>query len=151
MIIRAARVEDAPAIARLAAEDDAGAWTERSIAEELARPQAEVLVAERPGSEPGSSPLAGFAVAWFVAGELGVLSIAVARSERRRGIGARLFAALLDRGRTRGCSELHLEVRAGNSGARGFYGALGLTEVGVRRGYYANNGEDAVLMSRPLT
>jgi [ribosomal protein S18]-alanine N-acetyltransferase len=73
-------------------------------------------------------------------------SIAVAIDSQRRGVGRQLFHALTEELRRQGADRLVLEVRAANTAALAFYGSLGLVQTGVRRRYYADPIDDAVLM-----
>jgi [ribosomal protein S18]-alanine N-acetyltransferase len=75
-----------------------------------------------------------------------VTTVAVAPDHRRRGIAVLLMCALHDDARERLCDALTLEVRASNVGARALYERFGYVAEGLRRGYYSDNGEDAVIM-----
>lgn len=112
---------------------------------ELARPYARLWVA-RP--EAGS-PALGFLLAWRLGDELEIQTVATAPEARRRGVGRALVLAAIDEARATGCQRLLLEVRASNQAALGLYRALGFEQDGLRRGYYSDPTEDAVLMSRP--
>lgn len=94
--------------------------------------------------------LLGFAVCRLVLDTCELESIAVATEARRRGIGAILLAAATDFAAERGATRMELEVRAGNSTAIDFYTRMGFAQDGLRRGYYRNPDEDAVLMSRAI-
>jgi ribosomal-protein-alanine N-acetyltransferase len=94
--------------------------------------------------------LLGFAVCRIVLDICELESIAVAPEARRRGIGATLLAAAADFAAERGATRVELEVRAGNSTAVGFYTRMGFAQDGLRRAYYRNPDEDAVLMSRTV-
>lgn len=106
-----------------------------------AQPRRVALVAE--GSESG---LAGFAVARVTAPEAELESIVTALVHQRRGVARELFSALKNELRRQGVHEVSLEVRAGNHAAQGFYRFLGFGQEGLRRAYYAEPVEDAVLM-----
>jgi ribosomal-protein-alanine N-acetyltransferase len=90
--------------------------------------------------------IAGYAAAAVAFDEIHLLSIAVAPDRRRRGSAGALLAALIERGRARGAVRVILEVRDGNRGARSFYRMHGFTEIGRRRRYYTDTGEDAIIM-----
>jgi [ribosomal protein S18]-alanine N-acetyltransferase len=124
---------------------EAPRW-ERRVYEELTQ-------AEAPGfgfvAIEGDS-LLGFAVCRLVLDTCELESIAVAAEARRRGIGATLLAAAADFASERGATRMELEVRAGNSAAIGFYTRMGFAQDGLRRAYYRNPDEDAVLMSRSV-
>jgi ribosomal protein S18 acetylase RimI-like enzyme len=139
--VRPARLAECAEIAALAAALLPEAWTEAQLSSEVALPEGRVWVAR------GAAGLAGFLVARRELDELYVLLAGVAPAARRRGIAARLFAALLER--ERGLARAHLEVRESNIGAQAFYRSLGFEAVGRRPRHYVG-GEAAVLMSRGL-
>lgn len=131
-----AELEAVDAIAR-ESFDDAGF----STAKELERPWARVWIARPEGSLPHA-----FLVAWHVADELHILNIATASSIRGRGLGTSLMKAALEFAAESGVALVLLEVRRSNRGAIRFYRRLGFSVTGVRPGYYADNGEDAIEM-----
>lgn len=120
--------------------EDAGFSAEK----ELERPWARVWIA-RPAAA-GSLPSA-FLVAWHVADELHILNIATVPSARRRGVGTALMNVALEYAGASGVRLVLLEVRRSNRDARRFYRRLGFSAMGVRPGYYADNGEDAIEMA----
>lgn len=91
----------------------------------------------------------GYGGLWVQVDELHVIVMAVHPSRRRRGLGARILDALIRHGMDLGCVRATLEVRAGNRAAQALYRDFGFREEGRRRGYYADNGEDALIMSTP--
>jgi ribosomal-protein-alanine N-acetyltransferase len=123
-------------------------------------PPAVYLAALDPESEPRRIALvaadaetgatAGFLVASLLPPQAELETIAVAPGGQRRGLGRRLLVAMVEELRTEQVTEILLEVRASNDAAFRFYLALGFTETGRRRGYYADPVEDAVLMSLRL-
>ncbi|MDO8578331.1 MAG: ribosomal protein S18-alanine N-acetyltransferase [Dehalococcoidales bacterium] len=89
----------------------------------------------------------GFAGLWIIADEAHVTAIAVREKYRGRKIGALLMVALIDLAVQLKARSLTLEVRVSNKVAQNLYTKFGFKEVGLRRGYYTDNREDAVLMS----
>lgn len=75
-----------------------------------------------------------------------VTTIAVDPAWHRRGIGIRLLLTLAREAIDRGALAMTLEVRLSNRGAQEMYKRFGFTPVGVRKGYYADTGEDALIM-----
>ena len=69
---------------------------------------------------------------------------------RRRGLGRRLLLLALQAGRKMGMQKAILEVREGNVAALALYRASGFVQAGRRRRYYADTGEDALVLERPL-
>jgi ribosomal-protein-alanine N-acetyltransferase len=104
-----------------------------------------VLVAllESGGLEGGG--LAGFVAARGMGPEAEMLNLAVDSSHRRHGIGRSLVEALHRRLRDGATERVFLEVRPSNLPAQQLYRSLGYAECGRRRGYYASNGEDALV------
>ena len=120
-------------------------WSERTFRNLLRRRDAVLLSAVYEEAR-----IAGYAAVWFVGREAELGDLAVAPSDRRRGIGGELVDAVLGEARTRGVVRIFLEVREGNRSAQGLYRSRGFEIVGRRRGYYAGPREDALVMRRLL-
>jgi ribosomal-protein-alanine N-acetyltransferase len=88
----------------------------------------------------------GFAGALLAAGDLHVVTIATDPVHTRSGIATRLLHELIERGIAMGAHALTLEVRASNHAAQALYRRFGLAPVGIRKGYYDPDGEDAIIM-----
>lgn len=97
--------------------------------------------------ESGGQYVVGFVGMWIMADEAHIINIAVRDSYRRRGIGELLLISAIDLAIELRARILTLEVRASNWAAKALYQRYGFKEVGLRRGYYADNREDAILMS----
>jgi ribosomal-protein-alanine N-acetyltransferase len=121
-------------------------WTRAAFADELERPWARLEVLRH---LPTGRVLA-YCNYWLVADELQILNVAVRPEERRRGHAARLLDHVVAVAREARVRVISLEVRASNTPAAALYRKLGFREVGVRPKYYANNGEDALLMDLEL-
>ncbi len=121
-------------------------WTPGMFQEEIGREFSDALVAvEVPG--PG---VLGYAVCWTVAGESHLLNIAVRADARCRGVGAALLKECIRRSAAAGARRIHLEVRPGNGSALRLYGRHGFVFRGIRKGYYTDTMEDAILLSREI-
>lgn len=138
------RPEDLPAVAALEAAAYEHPWPEESFREELSTPCSTSVVL-RDGDR-----VVAHLVTWVVADELTIMNVAVHPTHRRRGLAERLVLDALATARGAGVRVALLEVRASNVAARALYEKLGFRVTGVRRGYYANNGEDALLMERDV-
>lgn len=115
-------------------------WSRAMLADELSNDQTLYLVAVCEGR------IAGYAGAWIVLDEGHITNVAVDPDFRRTGIGRALLAALLEGLSGAGAMAATLEVRRGNAAAIALYEAFGFTVEGVRKGYYIDNGEDALVM-----
>ncbi|MEZ4540903.1 MAG: ribosomal protein S18-alanine N-acetyltransferase [Chloroflexota bacterium] len=97
--------------------------------------------------DPSGETLAGYAGFWLIADEVHVSTIAVHPDERRRGRGEWLFLNLLLEACRLDPLLVTLEVRTSNMAAQGLYRKYRFQEVGRRRRYYHDTGEDALLMT----
>lgn len=121
-------------------------WPRKLFEEEISREFSDALVAVTP--EAGG--VLGYAICWTVAGESHLLNIAVRPDARGRGVGGDLLAECIRRGARAGADIIHLEVRAGNAPALRMYAREGFSFRGIRRGYYTDTGEDAILLAREI-
>ena len=87
-----------------------------------------------------------YAGVWISFEEAQVTNVAVHPDYRGQGIGTKLFARLIEEVKTRGVTAITLEVRPSNEAAVKLYESFGLKSVGRRKGYYLDNGEDALIM-----
>lgn len=90
--------------------------------------------------------LVGWGGIWCVADEAEIASVCVDPAYRRLGGGRKLLQTLLKRARLSGAQNVYLEVRASNQAAQKLYRGAGFECIGVRKRYYTNPSEDAVLM-----
>lgn len=95
----------------------------------------------------GKEYVVGFAGFWFMADEAHIISIAVREEYQRQGIGELLLISVINLTTELNARIITLEVRASNIAAHSLYYKYGFTQVGLRRGYYTDNREDAVLMT----
>jgi ribosomal-protein-alanine N-acetyltransferase len=142
--IRRMELGDLPAVMSLEREIFRSPWSEAAFLQELAMPHSLPLVAQE------NDRIVGYAIAWFVADEVHLTNLAVAPDLRRRGVGTRLMEAILHEARRQGQRLLTLEVRMSNTGAQRFYERFGLRAVAIRKGYYSDDGEDALVMLTEL-
>lgn len=87
---------------------------------------------------------------WIVLDEAHITNIAVHPDYRGRRIGEKLVQEMLETAKKCGAGSITLEVRASNDVARKLYRKLGFTDSGVRKGYYSDTGEDAIIMWNKL-
>jgi [ribosomal protein S18]-alanine N-acetyltransferase len=119
-------------------------WPRQVFVDELAREWARVDVARDAGR------VVGFCNYWLVKDEVHLLAIATHPDRRRAGVGRRLMDHLLAVARARASILVTLEVRRSNRPAIALYERLGFAPVGLRRAYYAEDREDAVVMTLDL-
>ena len=99
-------------------------------------------IAEDEGEAPG---ILAFLVAQRVEAEWELENIVVAGTDRRRGVGTRLLSEFVAHARAEKGSGIFLEVRESNRSARALYRKAGFEETGLRKSYYSNPSEDAIL------
>lgn len=116
-------------------------WSHSLFVSELALRSTRAYFVARVGRE-----VVGYAGLMMSLTDGHVTTIAVDPAWQRSGIGTRLLLAIAREGVARGASALTLEVRLSNKGAQELYRQFGFKPVGVRKGYYADTGEDAIVM-----
>ena len=150
---RRMRLQDLPRVVEIEKDGFRHPWSRELLERELSHAWSTVLLAVEDRDAPGgpvqggrTEQVVGFVVFWLVHDEVHVLNIAAAREERRRGIGRALMDEAAEAGRQRGATLATLEVRRSNLPAIALYRALGYRQVGIRPNYYAEEGEDAIVM-----
>jgi ribosomal-protein-alanine N-acetyltransferase len=108
-----------------------------------------VLRKEPQTDEHREELLAGFVGLWFMLEECHVVTVAVREALRRQGIGELLVITAIDLALRREQEVLTLECRVSNTAAQALYEKYGFERVGVRRRYYTDNNEDALIMTTP--
>lgn len=93
--------------------------------------------------------IAGFVGIWFMAGDAHIVAIAVREEQRRLGLGELLLIGGIELAQDRDAQIVTLEARVSNEPAKALYAKYGFEEAGLRKGYYADNREDAVIMTTP--
>ena len=99
-----------------------------------------------PAIEVELRSIVGYAGLWLMTDEAHITTIAVDPDFQGNGIGELLLVALIDRARQIGARWLTLEVRVSNDVAQRLYEKYTFKEMGIRRRYYSDNGEDALVM-----
>jgi ribosomal-protein-alanine N-acetyltransferase len=102
---------------------------------------------DKDSSQAKRQYIVGFSGIWVLADEAHITNIAVRQQYQRQGIGELLLISTIDLAKELEANTMTLEVRASNLAAQNLYNKYGFTQVGLRRGYYLDNREDAVLMS----
>jgi ribosomal-protein-alanine N-acetyltransferase len=92
--------------------------------------------------------IVGFCSFWRVLDELHINNLAVLPEYRRQGVASALLSRVIEVGAGMGSRRATLEVRSSNDVARRLYGGFGFVVAGVRRGYYSNPIEDALVLCR---
>jgi len=145
------RPSDSRALAELHREDFSRPWNDGEFAALLGQ-EAVFGYAAREVGKP-KAPMAGFVLARLAAGEAEILTVAVSRACRRRGIGRKLMDAVLRELHVQRAEALFLEVDETNAPAVALYRKLGFREVARRPAYYQTPGwpkTDALVMRRDL-
>lgn len=141
--LRAMTADDVPAVRALdVALFGPSAWSEAMFADEVAAPDRRYLVAV------DGEAIVGYGGV-LARPEAEIMTLGVAPTHRRRGLGAGLLAALLEA--ADGAREVFLEVRSDEAAPQALYRRFGFEEIGRRAGYYALEGADAVIMRLRLT
>lgn len=143
-MIRKMRREDVPQVAALERLCFSDPWSEASISSELENPISLWLVAEADGV------VQGYIGSQSVSPDCDIMNLAVAPDARRQQLGRTLLQSLIDELHRYGMERLFLEVRASNAPARALYASFGFEQVGLRKKYYVNPTEDALILRKEL-
>ena len=117
-------------------------WSENSVASELNNPLSLWLVAME------EDKVAGYVGSQTVIDESDMMNVAVHPDHRRKGIAEALVVELVEALKKRESHCLTLEVRASNEPAKALYEKLGFAQVGLRKNYYRNPKEDALILRK---
>ena len=132
--------EDAEGVARVERESFPTPWSREDFWREASNDFACYIVAL------DDMEIIGFAGCWISFEEAQVTNIALTSAQRGRGLGKVLMAKLMRAAGERGAERMTLEVRPSNTPALRLYEGLGFAAIGVRKKYYQDNDEDAILM-----
>jgi len=92
----------------------------------------------------------GYVIFWVLPGAMDIHNLAVHPAYRRLGIGRALLEAVIGEARSQALGRVTLEVRKSNEAAQRLYHSVGFVIQGVRKGYYSDDGEDALIMTLDL-
>lgn len=120
-------------------------WSRESFRQELEDNKIAIYIIAKDRTEYGEK-IVGYAGMWHVVTEGHITNIAVSPEFRRRGAGDALLRHLIALAQEKHMLGLTLEVRMGNESAMRLYGAHGFKAEGIRKNYYADSHEDAVVM-----
>ncbi|GLY12442.1 ribosomal protein S18-alanine N-acetyltransferase [Pseudobacillus badius] len=139
--IRLMTVEDVDKVHEIEKNSFTMPWTKESFWNELTNNYFAVYhVAEYEGE------IVGYCGMWLVLDESQITNIAILPEYRGRGLGEKLLVAVMNAAKKKGAAVMSLEVRVSNEPAQGLYKKLGFQPGGIRKNYYSDNQEDALVM-----
>jgi ribosomal-protein-alanine N-acetyltransferase len=140
-IVRPMHLDDLKAILEIERDSFATPWSLEAFKAELKDNEyARYLCLELDGQ------VIGYMGLWFILDEGHITNIAITPNLRGQHWGEFLMRSVMNKMVDEGMERMTLEVRASNSPAQSLYSRLGFTTAGVRKGYYADTGEDAMIM-----
>lgn len=139
--IREMRIDDLDQVMVIEKENFSVPWTENGFFTLLIRQDMLFLVAEEEGR------ILGYAGMILIPDEGEITNVSVAATARRRGIGRELLRVLFEKAKAAGIRFVYLEVRVSNEAAIRLYKQYGFVKEGIRRNYYEEPTEDAMVMS----
>lgn len=116
-------------------------WSRRAFLSELTENSYAHYFVARVGGE-----IVGYFGMWIILEEAHITNIAVHPSFRRQGIGESMLRFAFEKAKELGATRMTLEVRVSNIPAQTLYRKLGFEDRGIRRGYYTDTNEDAIIM-----
>jgi ribosomal-protein-alanine N-acetyltransferase len=119
-------------------------WSVGFFRQELQVACARSILAETDGK------IIGYVLFWLLPGAIDIHNIAVHGEFRRKGVARVLLRKVVDEAERQTITRVMLEVRQSNLPAQQLYEAMGFSTTGIRKGYYSDNGEDALAMTLEL-
>lgn len=144
MLIRPMTKEDCEQVAAIEAVSFSLPWSRNAFLDTVDRENYRYFVAEE------EEEILGYCGFCFVLDEAEIPNVCVKAEARKKGVGKQMMTALLDAARELGIVVLYLEVRESNAPARCLYESLGFAADGIRKNFYEQPVENAVLMSKTL-
>lgn len=140
-VFRAMTVEDVESVYKIEVLSFKVPWTYEAIREEVENnPRAHYFVFEI------QNKIIGYCGMWVIFEEGHITNLAIDPAQSCKGYGHQMLEAFIDEADKLGVTDLTLEVRFGNASAIHLYNKSGFRSVGLRKGYYLDNGEDAHIM-----
>lgn len=143
-LVRKMTEDDLDRVMIIEKESFALPWSRESYLSELKNNFAAYMVCDVEGE------VAGYGGIWVVFEQAHITNIAIGREYRLKGLGQSLMLELEKVARQRKATHILLEVRPSNLAARTMYKNLGFEDMSVRKAYYSDNNEDAIVMTRYL-
>lgn len=143
LIIRRAVLKDAPAMAALDKKCFSQPWSKQAFEEEFGKNSVAIYFIGLIDDE-----IVGYAGQWEVLDEGHITNVAVHPDYRRKGAGEKILKELICDSLARGINRHTLEVRMSNAAAIGLYHKFGFKIGGIRKEYYSDNLEDALILWR---
>ncbi len=140
LVIDFMKEEDIDDILNISSLSFSISWSKDSYTQELTNPIARYIVAKI------DNKVVGFVGTWIVLDEAHITNIAIHPNYRKKGIGSKLLSEFLEYCKSQGCVAFTLEVRSGNKAAQALYEKHNFRQEGIRKGYYEDNKEDAIIM-----
>ena len=141
VVIEDMRVEDIGAVQLVENASFPLPWPANAFRHELTQNKNAHYIVAKEGEH-----IVGYAGLWLSLDEAHITTFAVLPEYRRRKIGERMLVAIFERAEKLGAEWLTLEVRASNLPAQRLYEKYGFRPAGIRRRYYSDNNEDAIIM-----
>ena len=121
-------------------------WPKRSFEMEMQNPASQGWVITAPPQGEEAPAVIAMALLWVILDEAHIATFAVDAAYRQQGIGAFLLASILETLKALGVQHVFLEVRRNNTAAQALYARAGFVVIDVRKGYYTDTHEDALVM-----
>jgi [ribosomal protein S18]-alanine N-acetyltransferase len=141
MDIRFMTVDDLDAVMEIEYSSFSIPWSREAFYNEIEQNHLSTYLVVEDGER-----IAGYCGVWLVVDEAHITNVAVLPDYRGQGVGEALMQRIMDISKEVGARVMTLEVRVSNEAAKGLYRKMGFQDGGIRKRYYSDNQEDALVM-----
>jgi ribosomal-protein-alanine N-acetyltransferase len=141
------KIKDLEAVLEIERASFATPWTKNMFLSDLQNKSSHLRVAI---ASREKRKVVGYSAFWFISEEVHITNLAAHSQFRRQKIGERLLVDILEEAKSKGVKRALLEVRISNINARELYKKFGFREISIRKSYYSDTGEDALVMCKNL-
>lgn len=143
LIIETMKLKDVEEVAKIERVSYSSPWPVHAFANEIMGNRLAYYIVAR---YPKNKKIVGYAGMWLIMEEAHITNLAVHPDFRRRGIGEKLLITLIKKAIKRKIKWMTLEVRESNKVAQHLYAKYQFKLIGVHKGYYLDNNENAIIM-----
>lgn len=148
MFCRMMKVSDIDMVHKVEVDSFSDPWTKNAFKREMKNNMARYIVCV--DSVDGNEVVIGYIGSWYIIDEAHINNVAISPDYRGKGYGRQMMEYFIDMCRKDMINAITLEVRRSNEVAQNLYKSMGFVPAGVRKEYYSDNREDAIIMWKQM-